>query len=89
MYVVLKLKFFILYRSDMTKPKDLYWSDGIARTLEEIKNLSMAGRSENFGCLHPPLVNIPLSHIVPDELHLLLCITGNVNFIEKLWKTNT
>ncbi len=68
----------------MTKPKDFYWSDGIARNLEEIQNLSMAGKSENFGCLHPPLVNIPLSYIVPDELHLLLCMTGNVNFIEKL-----
>jgi hypothetical protein len=36
-------------------------------------------QSKNYGCLHPPLINIPICNIVTDELHLLLRITRNLN----------
>lgn len=64
----------MLFRWDMTKPEDCYCSGDLRRTLEEMK--AVAGKTKNFGCLHQPLLNIPLSNIRVDELHLLLRITG-------------
>ena len=49
-----------------------------ARTLQKMKDLSSHSYSSctcHLGCMLPPLVNIPLDHIVLDELHLLLRIT--------------
>jgi hypothetical protein len=60
----------------MSKPVDFYWSDDMRRSIQEIKNLSLKSGNEKFGCNHPPLLNIPLQNIVPDELHLMLRITG-------------
>ena len=48
-----------------------------ARTLQKMKDLSSHSYSSctrHLGCVLPPLVNIPLDHIVLDELHLLLHI---------------
>ena len=48
-----------------------------ARTLQKMKDLSSHSYSSctrHLGCVLPPLVNIPLDHIVLDELHLLLRI---------------
>ena len=34
-----------------------------------------AGKTtKNYCCIHPPLLDIELDHVVPDELHLLLRI---------------
>lgn len=61
----------------MSKPEEFYWSDGQARTLEEMKEMAHK-TSNNFGCINPPLLNIPLENIRVDELHLLLRITGMI-----------
>ena len=64
----------------MSKSKDYYWSKDLVRNIEEMESLSLSGKgrnADNYGCLHPPLINIPLNHVVPDELHLMLRITGN------------
>ena len=48
-----------------------------ARTLQEMRDLSAHSYSScarHLGCVLPPLVNIPLDHIVMDELHMLLRI---------------
>ncbi|CAH3035392.1 unnamed protein product, partial [Pocillopora meandrina] len=45
-----------------------------ARTLKEISEMSKKSR-ENYCCDKQPILNIPLDHIVVDELHLMLRIT--------------
>ena len=60
----------------MTKPADFYYSDHMTRTIQEIRNLSLKPGNDKFGCIHPPLLNVPLQNIVPDELHLMLRVTG-------------
>jgi hypothetical protein len=60
-------------RSDMSKPENVYWSKEIVRTNQEMKLFCSKSKS-NFGCIHPPLLNIELSHVVIDELHLLMRI---------------
>ena len=45
-----------------------------ACTLQKMKDLSAHSYSSWDVCVLPPLVNIPLDHIVLDELHLLLRI---------------
>jgi len=37
-----------------------------ARSLASLKDLTEPGS------IHPPLLNFPLDHIIPDELHLML-----------------
>ena len=64
----------------MSKPADFYCSDDMARTMQEIRKLSMKTGNGKFGCIHPPLFNVPLQNIVPDELHLMLRITGNTTY---------
>ena len=49
-------------------------SPSLARTLQEVKEMSKKSR-DNYGCCKEPLLNIELDHIVVDELHLLLRIT--------------
>jgi len=41
---------------------------------------------DNFGCVNKPLINIPLTNIIPGELHLLLQITQKLlqNVIDKV-----
>lgn len=45
------------------------------RTLEELKKMHQKAKGENYCCVHPPLLNIPLDHIILDELHLMLRIS--------------
>ena len=47
-----------------------YNSPPMMRTLSEIK--SSKGKKNDFSCIREPLLNIPLSHVIVDELHLLL-----------------
>ena len=38
----------------------------------------MCHSKDNFGCVNEPLINIPLTNVIPDELHLLLRITDKL-----------
>ena len=62
----------------MSKPHNYYWSDDMKRTTQEIKELSLKTGNNKFGCNHPPLLSVPLRNVVPDELHLMLRVTGIV-----------
>jgi len=46
----------------------------MVRTLEEIRKMSTISK-DNYCCDKQPLLNIPLDHIVVDELHLILHVT--------------
>ena len=59
----------------MSKPDDYYDEDPIRRTLQEIKQFASKSKGENYCCVHQPLLNIPLDHIILDELHLMLRVT--------------
>ena len=59
-----------------SKPIHHYNEEPMRRTLKEIKTLCSS--ENNFGCIHKPLLNIPLTHVIPDELHLLLRITDKL-----------
>lgn len=71
-------------RWDTSKPIHHYIEEPMTRTLEEIKRICSS--EDNFGCIHEPLLNIPLTHVIPDELHLLLRITDKVlqNIIDEV-----
>ena len=71
-------------RWDTSKPIHHYNKEPMRRTLEEIKTLCSS--KDNFGCIHEPLLNIPLTHVIPDELHLLLRITDKLlqNIIDEV-----
>ena len=58
----------------MSKPDTHYHSEPLRLTLAQVKQYVENGKKE-FCCINPPLLNIPLDHIVLDELHLLLRIT--------------
>ena len=48
-----------------------------ARTLKKMQELSSKSYrncARHLGCVLPPLINVPLDHVVLDELHLLLRI---------------
>ena len=62
----------------MSKPKDFYCSGDMARTIQQIQEYSLKSSGEKFGCIHPPLIKLQPCNIVPDELHLLLRMTGIV-----------
>lgn len=60
----------------MSKPDKFYESCPQKRALEELKKCCQLKRSKrNFCCINPPLLNIPLNHVILDELHLFLRIT--------------
>ena len=79
--------------------KDSRWENNLhneesqRRTLEEIH--TMCHLANNFGCVNPPLIDLELNNVVPDELHLLLRIIDRLfqNIIDKFWgkpsKTST
>lgn len=67
--------FFFLPRGDMSKPDGYYDLPPIRRTTEELKELACKKSGENYCCCHEPLLNIPLDHIILDELHLMLRMT--------------
>ena len=56
-------------RWDVSKSHDV-------RTLRSIEHcLTVKSLSRNKGCINPPLLNIQISNIVVDELHLILRIS--------------
>ena len=60
-------------RGDMSKDENYYSSEKMKRTLHGMKILH-SKKSNDFGCIHPPLLNIDLNHVVVDKLHLLMRI---------------
>ena len=52
----------------------IYNTPPMVRTLEEIREMSTTSK-DNYCCDKQPLLNIPLDHIVVDELHLMLRVT--------------
>jgi hypothetical protein len=58
----------------MSKPYDYYNEPPMKRTLDEIKKMSLLNKKsqQNYGCINQPLLNIPLDHVILDELHKLL-----------------
>ena len=56
----------------MSKP-DLHWQHENARTLDSI--VQALTEKEKLGVKNLPLLEIPLDHVIIDELHLLLRIT--------------
>ena len=59
----------------MSKADTFYESSPQRRTLDDLKRCCRKKGTKNFCCVHPPLLNIPLDHIILDELHLLLRVT--------------
>ena len=45
------------------------------RTIEEIKTTVSSSIKPNYGCIRAPLIDLPLDHVIPDELHMMLRIT--------------
>ena len=75
-------------RWDTSKCCNFYHEVDQKRTLEEMKHMCQK-KNDNFGCIHPPpppLINIHLDHMVPDELHLLLRRTDRLlqNVIDEI-----
>ena len=52
-----------------------YNTGEIKRTLQEITEFQ---GSTKFCCIHPPLFDIDLDHVVLDELHLMIRITNRL-----------
>lgn len=58
-------------RWDMSHDLEYYNSPPLKRTLKDMH--SLAGKTkQNYCCVHKPLLDIELSHVILDELHLLL-----------------
>ena len=53
-------------------PHDTYNKPPMSLTLEDVKKYAKTGE---YCCIDSPLLNIPLDHIILDELHLLLRFT--------------
>ena len=53
-------------------PHDTYNKPPMSLPLEDVKKCAKTGE---FCCVNSPLLNIPLDHIILDELHLLLRFT--------------
>ena len=70
----------------MTKPDNYYDSSPLRRTLDELQECIQKSKGENYCCIHQPLINIPLDHIILDELHLMLWVTDVLigNLIENV-----
>ena len=69
----------------LAKPSHYYNKEPLKRTLEEIKRLCHCSK-DNYGCINEPLLNIPLTNVIADELHLLLRITDKLlqNIIDEV-----
>ena len=63
----------IFFRWDMTKSENYYNQPPMALTLADVKKY--ASDKNQFCCKDMPLLDVPLSKIVLDELHLLLRVT--------------
>ena len=66
---------FVYIRGDMDREDDYYDKEPLKRTLQEIQEMAAMSSGENYCCMHQPLLNIPLDHIIPDELHLMLRVS--------------
>ena len=64
-------------RWDTSKPSNYYNQQPLQRTLEEIKKLCKC-KENNYGCINEPLLNVPLTNVIADELYLLLRITDKL-----------
>ena len=63
----------------MTKEEYFYWNDdNMKRSLNDIRKCCL---KLQFSWEHPPLLKIPLEHIVLDELQLMLRITGKYSCV--------
>ena len=62
----------IIIRWDMSKELT-FWENEHGRSNTDIQECALKG---TFSCQHLPLLDIKLENIVLDELHLMLCITG-------------
>ena len=56
----------------MTKHEDFYCGKHVVRSMRDI---SEHDRSSSYGCRSVPLVSLPLTHGVMDELHVMLRVT--------------
>ena len=64
----------LLNRWNMSVDEEVYCQEK-ARSLSSLKSDSQHSTrhcSKHLGCIHPPLLNIELDHVVVDELHLML-----------------
>ena len=68
----------------MSKQAEYYKSPPLVRKLQEIKEMANMNGGQSYGCVHQPLLNVLLDHIILDELHLLLRVTDTLldNLIE-------
>ena len=74
-YSCLWRKIHKLQRWDMSKDIDFYNTGEIKRTLQEIREFQ---GSTKFCCIHPPLFDIDLDHVILDELHRMMRITDRL-----------
>ena len=74
-YACVWYKIHKIQRWDMTKDLDFYNSGELKRTTQEIRYFH---GSKKFCCIHPPLFNIELDHVVLDELYLMMRITDRL-----------
>lgn len=74
-YACIWCKIHKLQRWDMTKDLDFYNTGDMRRTLQEIRDFHS---SNKFRCIHPPLFDIELDHVVLDELHLMMRISDRL-----------
>ena len=58
----------------MSKEMSYYNTEPLSLTLQEVIKY-VSNNKKEYGCVEKPLFNIALDHVIPDELHLLLCIT--------------
>ena len=60
----------------MSKPMDYYWQEQLVRTQKKMREWA---RNQQMSCVHCPLLNISLTNVILDELHLMLRVTGRVH----------
>ena len=78
-YACLWCKIHKLERFNMSKPKDHYSSQPIARTLSEMQEMYSLPRSQSrYSCVRKLLFNTALDHVILDELHLMLRVTDRL-----------
>ena len=58
----------------MSMEETYYSTSPMSLTLSEVIKYESNGKKE-YCCVCKPLLNVPLDHVIPDELHLLLRIT--------------
>ena len=59
--------------------KTFFWDDDVVRTMIDI---SKNAHSNSYGCQSEPLVKLPLTHVVMDELYTMLQTTDRHSIIE-------